>query len=99
MLRIGGFLITFVPHAYLYERRLTVPPSRWSIEHLRAYSPAMLLTAVETALTPNTYRIRHFADADFGYRYDLPRDMHPAGVLEMELVIQKISPPAWQVEP
>ena len=71
VLRVGGHLITFVPHAYLYERRLTVPPSQWSGEHLRCYTPASLLALVERVFSPNTYRIRHFQDNDRGYDYSL----------------------------
>ena len=99
VLRTGGTMILMVPHAYLYERRLTVPPSRWSPEHLFAVTPATLLTAVEEALAPNSYRILHLADADDGYDYSLPPESHPTGALEIELVICKREPPAWQVEP
>lgn len=99
VLRTGGTMILMVPHAYLYERRLTVPPSRWSPEHLRSYTPASLLQAIEDALQPNTFRIRHLADADQGYDYTLPITVHPVGALEIECVIQKIDPPAWHVEP
>lgn len=99
VLRIGGYLIIFVPHAFLYERRLTVPPSRFSGEHVRCYTPATLLATVERALTPNTYRIRHLFDADFGYDYSLPKETHPTGCLECELVIQKIPTPSWSVDP
>ena len=98
VLKVGGFLITFVPHAFLYERRLSVPPSRWSPEHLRCYTNATLLADVEKALSPNTYRVRHNADCDVGYDYALPLEQHPQGALEIELVLQKIQPPAWHVE-
>ena len=98
VLRTGGTMILFVPSAYLYERRLNVPPSMWSPEHVRAYTPATLLADVERALEPNSYRIRHCADCDQGYDYMLPPDVHPRGCLEIELVIQKIAPPAWKVE-
>jgi hypothetical protein len=96
---VGGHVITIVPHAFLYERRKTVPPSRWSPEHMMSCTPGSLLTLVETALTPNTYRVVHLRDVDDGYRYDLPVTVHPEGCFECELVIQKITPPAWQVEP
>lgn len=97
VLKIGGHLICFVPHAYLYERRRMLP-SRWSGEHLHIFTPASLLTLVETALTPNSYRIRYMEDCDEKYRYDLPPEVHPQGALEMELVLEKIIPPAWRVE-
>jgi SAM-dependent methyltransferase len=99
VIKLGGHLITIVPHAYLYERRLTVPPSRWSPEHFRAFSPGLLLTLVEIALTPNTYRVMHVRDVDDGYRYDLPITQHPLGNFEIECVLQRITPPRWQVEP
>lgn len=99
VLRVGGHLLTFVPHAFLYERRLTVPPSRWSGEHLRCYTPATLLALVERTLPPNTYRVRHLADNDEGYDYALAPDQHPQGCLEIELVLEKIAPPSWSVEP
>ena len=99
VLRVGGHLVLMVPSLMLYERRLTVPPSRWSPEHLRAYSPATLLAEIEGALEPNTYRVRHLADNDTGYDYGLPPEQHPTGCLEIECCIQKIAPPKWSVEP
>lgn len=99
VLRVGGTMILFVPHAYLYERRLSVPPSRWSGEHLRSYTPASLLAEVERALEPNSYRVEHLADADDGYDYTLPNEVHPTGCLEIELVLRKRETPAWKVEP
>lgn len=99
VLRVGGTLILAVPHAYLYERRVTVPPSRFSPEHLRSYTPASLLTEIETSLRPNTWRLRHMEDDDTGYDYSLPIDVHPTGCLEIVGVIEKIEPPAWKVDP
>ena len=99
VLRVGGHLVLFVPHAFLYERRLTVPPSRWSPEHKFALTPASLLQLVEGALEPNTYRVRHLADNDAGYDYGIPATVHPVGGLEIECVLQKITPPEWKVEP
>lgn len=92
-------MILMVPHAFLSERRLTVPPSRFSGEHLRSYSPAALLQEIERVLLPNTYRVRHLADNDVGYDYTLPLEVHPVGCLEISCVIERIRPPAWQVEP
>lgn len=99
VIRVGGTIILMVPSAYLYERRMTVPPSRWSPEHVRCYSPATLLAAVESALAPNSYRVRHLSDCDDGYDYLLPIDVHPTGALEICLVLEKITPPKWSVEP
>lgn len=99
VLRVGGHLLLFVPHACLYERRLSVPPSRWSPEHVRSFTPASLLGLVERVLPPNHYRVRRLADRDDGYEYGLPASAHPTGALEIECVLQRIAPPAWQVEP
>lgn len=97
-LRIGGHLILFVPHAHLYERRVTVPPSRFSPEHLHSYTPASLLAEIERALKPNTYRIRELFEDDAGYDYALPIETHPEGRFEIGLVLERITPPAWKVE-
>lgn len=99
ILRVGGTMILMVPHAFLYERRMTVPPSRFSPEHFRSYTPADLLLEIERALEPNTYRIRYMEDEDTGYDYSLAADVHPVGGLEIVCVIEKITPPAWRVEP
>ncbi|MDA8248182.1 MAG: class I SAM-dependent methyltransferase [Rhodospirillales bacterium] len=99
VLRVGGCLLLFVPHAYLYERRLTVPPSRWSTEHLFAITPGSLLSLIERVLLPNHYRVRHLADCDDGYDYSLPSVNHPVGALEIELAIERIAGPSWTVDP
>lgn len=97
VLKYGGHMIVVVPHAFLYERRYR-PPSRWSHEHMRFYTPAALLREVESALRPNTYRVRHLADNDAGYDYKLAPEVHPNGCYEIELVIQKRRPPEWHVQ-
>jgi SAM-dependent methyltransferase len=99
VLRVGGTMIVAVPHAYLYERRLTVPPSRWSPEHLRSFSPATLMTMIEDALERNSYRVAALFDDDTGYDYSLPIERHPTGCLEIVCVIRKITKPQWNVEP
>lgn len=98
-LRVGGTMILMVPHAYLYERRLTVPPSRWSPEHLFSCTPGSLMSLIENALPPNHWRLLRLRDVDDGYDYTLPPDIHPQGCLEIECVIGKIEPPTWKVEP
>ena len=97
VLKTDGFLIIAVPHKYLYERRLT-PPSRWNADHRRFFTPATLLLRIEEALPPNSYRIRHLVDNDFGYVYSIPPDSHPGGCCEIEVVVQKVAPPPWQLE-
>ena len=94
VLKVGGYLICIVPHQYLYERK-EAPPSRWSGEHLRFYTPGSLMKQFESTLTPNTYRLRHLMDNDLGYDYSVDLDRHPYGCYEIELVIEKIMPPVW----
>jgi hypothetical protein len=96
VLKLRGFIVCIVPHQFLYERRLSLP-SQWSGEHLRFYSPASLLRDIEESLEPNFYRIKHLADNDFGYAYNLEPDHHPLGCYEIELVVEKIAAPAWSL--
>jgi SAM-dependent methyltransferase len=99
VLHVGGTLIVTVPSAYLYERRLTVPPSRWSPEHLRSFTPGSLLELIEEALDPNSYRVAAFFEDDTGYDYSLPIEQHPVGALELVIVLRKITKPEWNIEP
>jgi SAM-dependent methyltransferase len=96
VIKIGGYIVCIVPHQYLYERKTSMP-SRWSSEHLRFYTPSSLLQDFESALEPNSYRVRHLADNDHAYRYDLGLEHHPSGSYEIELVVEKISPPEWRI--
>jgi SAM-dependent methyltransferase len=98
VLRIGGFMVVSVPHQFLYEKRLTLP-SRWNQDHKRFYTPASLLAEVESALVPNSYRLRHLADNDLGFTYSFPPDAHSGGCYEIEMVLEKISEPLWKIVP
>ncbi len=97
VLRFDGYIITVVPHAHLYERRLR-PPSRHNRDHRRFYTPASLLVEFEEALEPNSYRVRHLADNDKDYDYERGTNEHPRGAYEIELVVQKIKPPTWKLD-
>ena len=97
VLKTDGFLVLAVPHKFLYERRHR-PPSRWNQDHRRFFTPGSLLMRIEEALPPNTYRLRHLIDSDFSYTYSVSPEHHPGGCYEIELVIQKISSPEWQLE-
>jgi SAM-dependent methyltransferase len=96
VLRVGGFLVIAVPHQFLYEKRVALP-SRWNWDHRRVYTPASLLAEVEAALEPNSYRIRHLADNDAGFDYAVGPDAHSVGCYEIELVLEKITPPPWRL--
>jgi SAM-dependent methyltransferase len=98
VLKIGGFIMCIVPHQFLYEKK-SRPPSRWNADHKRFYTPASLLAEFEAALAPNSYRVRHLADNDRGYTYDIGPDRHSGGGYEIELVVEKIWKPGWQIDP
>ena len=59
---------------------------------------ATLLRDFEEALEPNAYRVRHLADNDGGYEYDLSPEHHAAGCYEIEIAIEKITPPSWKLD-
>jgi SAM-dependent methyltransferase len=98
VLRVGGFMVIAVPHQFLYEKRNALP-SRWNLDHKRFYTPASLMTEVESALAPNTYRLRHLIDNDLGFTYQAPPEHHSAGSYEIEMVLEKIAPPRWSIIP
>ena len=97
VLKVGGFVVCFVPHQGLYEKKRFLP-SRWNEDHKRMYTPATLLQSFEAALPLNSYRVRHLADNDEGFNYALGPDVHSDGAYEIELVIEKIVPPAWSID-
>ena len=98
VLRVGGFMVISVPHQFLYEKR-SVRPSRWNEDHKRFYTPASLMVEVESALAPNTYRLRHLIDNDLGFSYSTPPEIHSAGCYEIEMVLEKIAEPPWKIIP
>ena len=95
--RPGGHLIVVVPHAFLRERQ-TALPSRWNAHQKRLYTPASLLSEVEEALVPNSYRVRWLGDLDDGYDYDQPVLIEPAGESDVAVVIERIAAPAWDLD-
>jgi len=96
VLKVGGHIITVVPSAHLYERGRR-PPSQHNEDHQRFYTPSSLLGEFESALLPNSYRVRFLEENDRDYAYSLPANMHPVGCYEIVLVIQKITPPSWSI--
>lgn len=91
VLKPGGHLVIAVPHQHLYERK-DAPPSLWNPDHRHFFTPAGLLQAVEAALAPNSYRVRHLADNDFLYDYGLRPSDPPGWCYEIELVLERIEP-------
>jgi len=96
VVRSDGFVVCVVPHQFLYEKRRSLPSS-WNADHKRFYTPASLLREFETSLRPNTYRVRHLRDNDEGYTYGMGPEAHSGGGYEIELVVQKIAPPEWDL--
>jgi hypothetical protein len=96
VVRSGGFIVCVVPHQFLYEKRHSLPSS-WNADHKRFYTPSSLLREFETSLQPNTYRIRHLRDSDENYTYEIGPEIHSGGGYEIEIVVQKIAPPAWDL--
>jgi SAM-dependent methyltransferase len=95
VLKTDGYLLIFVPHKHLYERR-PILPSRWSGgAHKRFYTPGSLLAEVEGALPLNGFRIRHLADNDLNFNYSQSVQERPRGCYEIEFVIQKITRPGY----
>lgn len=92
--RIGGYLVVVVPHAFLYDRQLELP-SRWEPLQKRLYTPASLMAEVEEALVPNSYRVRYLGDGDAQYDYAAQGDREPDGHSDVLLVLERIAQPAW----
>ena len=97
LLKIGGFLVIVVPHQYLFERKRQMP-SRWNPDHQRFYTPRSLLGELEAALDENSYRIRHLVENYAGFDYTMPPRKATSGCYEIELVIEKITPPNWLLD-
>jgi SAM-dependent methyltransferase len=96
VVKVGGHVVITVPHMYLYEKRYGLP-SRWNHDHKRFYTAARLMSEVEFSMPANSYRVRHLMDNDRGFDYSIPPDKHSAGAYEVECVLQKIDPPAWDL--
>ena len=97
VLKIGGFIVCVVPSQLLYERKRGLP-SKHNQDHKRFYTPASLLTEVQTSLEDNSYRVRHLEENDLDYDYERPVDLHPVGCYEIVLVLEKIKKPRWTLE-
>lgn len=96
VLKVGGFIVCFVPSQALYEKRRFLP-SRFNEDHKRMYTPARVCQSFEEALEVNSYRVRHMAENDRGFNYDLGPEVHSDGAYEIELVVEKIRKPRWEL--
>lgn len=95
VVKVDGYLVIMVPHQHLYERKESLP-SLWNPDHRHFFTPAKLLHLVETALAPNSYRIRQLQDNDFLYDYQRQATDAPGGCYEIELVLQRIAAPLYR---
>lgn len=96
VVKVGGHIVTVVPHQFLYEKKAKLP-SIWNLDHKRFYTPASLLQEFERALEPNSYRVRFLEDGDVGFNYNITPEQHSGGEYEITLVIQKIDKPKWEL--
>lgn len=91
VLKVGGYIVTVVPHMYLYERR-SHPPSKWNGDHKRFYTASRLLREVEESIPPSQYRVCHLCENwNASYDYSANLDQHASGPYEIEMVLLKIS--------
>lgn len=97
VLKPGGFLVIVVPHQYLFERKRRLP-SPINIDHRRFYTSSSLLAEIEAAYLPNTYRVRHLHENDRGFDYNLLPFVGTAGSYEIELVVEKLERPFWNLD-
>ena len=94
VLKVGGFIVCMVPSQALYEKKREMP-SNWNGDHKRMYSPAGLAAAFEEALEVNSFRLRHLRENDADFDYARGPELHSSGAYEIEIVVEKITPPRW----
>lgn len=87
--KIGGCIITVVPHRDLYELREN-PPSQWNLDHKRFYKTSDLIREFEESLSVNSFRVRHLRDNDNGHKYNRDPKNHADGDYEIEIVVEKL---------
>ena len=92
VLKVGGFLIIAVPHRDLYQKANLLAVAR-SADHQRHYTPSSLLHEIESALRPNSFRLRELHDDGEHYDYTIGPKRHTSGNYEIEVVVEKIEQP------
>ncbi|MBN9559699.1 MAG: hypothetical protein J0H14_03095 [Alphaproteobacteria bacterium] len=93
-LKVGGRLVIAVPHQFLFERKL-FPPSRWETQHRRFYTTSLLLTEIEEALDPLSYRVRDLTEDDEDFDYSAPPDQSPTGSCDIIVVLERMARPPY----
>lgn len=89
VLKVGGFMVTVVPHQWLYEKKAALP-SQFNEDHKIFYTPAILLKEFEESLPINSFRVRHLRENDKNHDYQQSNTEHSKGEYEIEFVIEKI---------
>ena len=97
VVKTNGYIIIIVPHQFAYEKRKELP-SRWNRDHKRFYTLAKLVSEIEEALDPNTYRIVSAKDRTNDDLVKYPPKVHSNGPYEIEVVVRKINKPEWDLE-
>lgn len=92
LLKRGGFLILFLPHRDLYEKRER-PPSRWNSEHKNFFVPDRHLHSdvlgVRQLLEEELGgQIQYVAECSEGHTISDP-DVHSDGEISIEAVVRK----------
>jgi adenylyl-sulfate kinase len=90
------YMVITVPHQYAYEKKKELP-SKWNGDHKRFYTVASLVKEIEESLEPNSYRIISARDNINELIHMYPPDKHSDGPYEVELVLQKINKPDWDL--
>ena len=95
VLKVGGFLITVVPHQQLYEKKMKLPSAYAPADHVKFYMPSILLSDLERALPFGEWRLREMYDNDLGFDYSLSARQHSQGCYEIVSVVERIARPAY----
>jgi SAM-dependent methyltransferase len=94
--KIGGYVIIFLPHQFLYEKKKELP-SKWNGDHRKFFTPGIAMREIENIIEPNTYRLRFMRDNDDGFDYSRGPTVHSHGRYQIEIVLQKIKKPNWEL--
>jgi SAM-dependent methyltransferase len=94
VLKPGGYMILYIPHRDLYEKRMTLP-SRWNPDHKHFFlldkdeapDTKNVLDLIRHALTG--YEIIYAKECSEGHTITAP-DVHSDGEYSIEVVVRKI---------
>ncbi len=96
VIKPGGYLILYIPHRDLFEKRKTLP-SQWNNDHKRFFlldrdeEPDTIGAIPLIARTLSAYEIEYAKVCDAGY-IDHGPNSHSNGEYSIEVVLKKIAP-------